>query len=371
MKILITGGAGFVASYLIDECLKNGDEVIVTQRWNEDLSRLKDKQIQFNKEYNAKDIKSIQVENVELTDLSSVIRVINKHRPDVISHLAAQSWVPYSFDNPIYTMKNNIESTLNILEAIRIIQEVDKGKYTLSWISGEMNETPVEYNPLIHICSSSEFYGKVNREDLPITENHKANPGNPYGVSKVAGDFLAQIYEKTYDLRILITRMFTHTGAGRTMMSAENYYAKTIAEYEKMDKNSQMSVSDNPDGSRPYNYVIRTSDEEGMNSLRTWADARDAVRNYYSLFKNQKTGIYNISGQTEKTIQEVLDYLISQSILHPSVWKFEVDKQFVRKINVDKQIVDITKFKQENDWSNEISFEDTMKEILESWRKKV
>lgn len=328
MKILITGGSGFVASYLVKECLERGDEVIITIRWNEDLSRMQ--------EYKDK----VTIKYVELTDLSSVIRVINKHRPDVISHLAAQSWVPYSMDNPIYTMKTNVESTLNIMEAVRLIQEVDI-------------ITP--YNPLIHICSSSEFYGKVERKDLPITENHKANPGNVYGVSKTAGDFLAQLYEKYYNLRILITRMFTHTGAGRTMMSAENYYAREVAKLEIDGDN-----------------IIRVGDNEAMSSLRTWADVRDAIKNYCTLFKNERTGIYNISGETTKTIREVLDYLIEISnIQNKDNLIYMVDPKFSRAVNVDKQIVDISKFKIDNNWSNEITFEELMQSLLDAWREKV
>ena len=337
MKILITGGAGFVASYLIEECLARGDEVIGTFRWQEDLSRMKD----------FKD--KITLEEVELTDLSSVIRCINKHRPDAISHLAAQSWVPSSMNNPIYTMKNNIESTLNVLEAVRIIQEVYlKHAYHIK----NFNEDPC-YNPLIHICSSSEFYGKVSKEEIPITENTKANPGNVYGVSKVAGDFLAQIYEKYYYLRILITRMFTHTGVGRTMMSAENYYAREIALREIDGKD-----------------IIYTGDSKAMESLRTWADVRDAVKNYYTLFKNGKTGIYNVSGETTKNINQVLSYLLEISNIKQPI-NFVIDPQFVRKINVDKQIVSCEKYKSENTWSNDISFETLMIDLLNYWRNKI
>ena len=109
-----------------------------------------------------------------------------------------------------------------------------------------------------------------------------------------------------------------------------------------------------------------------MNSLRTWADVRDAVKNYYTLFKNQKTGIYNISGETTKTIWEVLKYLISISnIENKDKIQFIVDPQFIRKINVDKQIVDISKFKQENEWSNSISFEELMQSLLDYWREKI
>lgn len=341
MKILITGGSGFVASYLVKHCLEKGDTVIVTARWNEDLSRLE--------EYRDK----VTIEWMELTDLSSIIRVINRHRPDVISHLAAQSWPPYSMINPIWTIEANTIGTLNILEAVRIIREVELAIMNIPKKGGFVVIN--EYNPLIHICSSSEVYGKVEKEDLPITENHKFNPGNIYGVGKAGADFCSQLYSKYYDLQILITRMFTHTGANRSMMSAENYYAKEVAMREIDGDN-----------------VIRIGDDVAMNSHRTWADVRDAVRNYYTLFQNNKTGIYNISGQTVKTIREVLDYLIDISnIKNKDKLIFIVDEQFVRKVNVDNQIVDISKFKQDNEWSNEITFEELMSSLLYHWRNKL
>ena len=344
MKILITGGAGFVASYLAKYCLKNGDEVITSVRWNEDLSRLesfKDK---------------VKIEYVELTDLSSVIRCINKHRPDVISHLAAQSWVPYSFDNPIFTMKNNIESTQNVMEAVRIIQMIDgknlnAGTDVLKYELNLNNDS--KYNPYIHICSSSEFYGKVERKDLPITEDHPANPGNPYGVSKAGGDFLSQLYKEYYDMNIVITRMFTHTGVGRTMMSAENYYAKEVARCEKEG-----------------DTFIKISDEKGMNSIRTWADVRDAVKNYYNLFQSGKTGVFNIAGETTKSIRDVLEYLIEISDLDYDKMTFVYEPSFARKVDVDKQVVDIERFKNSIEWSNDVSFEELMESLLDYWRKK-
>ncbi len=343
MKLMITGASGFVASYLVDYALEQEDEVIGTIRWNEDLSRLN---------------KNIKTENVELTDLSSLIRAINKHRPDVISHLAAQSWVPYSFDNPIYTIQVNTIGTLNILEAVRIIQDMDKERLE------ELNKckegramirygyAKIPFNPLIHICSSSEFYGKVERSKQPITENHPASPMNPYGIGKVGADFFGQLYEKYYDMNILITRMFTHTAGRRTMMSAENYYAKYIAEIEAGKRDKVIPLGN-------------------MESIRTWRDARDAVRDYYRLFKLKKTGIYNISGDTQKTIQEVLDYLLSISKLNVSEIKFPIDKSLLRKVDVDVQIADISKFKHDIEQDFNYTFEETMQDILNSWRKKV
>ena len=341
MKILITGAAGFVASHLVKHCLKEGDEVIGTIRWNEDLTRLN---------------KDIKIEYVELTDLSSLVRAINKHRPDVISHLAAQSWVPYSFQNPIYTIQTNTIGTLNILEAVRLIQNIDNTCYynvaTREKILIDSEYEALRYNPLIHVCSSSEFYGKVKPEEQPITEKHPANPGNPYGVGKVGADFISQLYKDYYDMNILITRMFTHTGEGRTMMSAECYYAKYIAEIEAGKRDPIIPLGN-------------------MESIRTWADVRDAVRAYYELFKEKKTGIFNISGDTQKSIKEVLDHLLNISTLDRDKINFFEDKSLLRKIDVDIQTTDITKFKNEIQWTPEISFEKLMTDLLNYWRAKV
>lgn len=344
MKILITGASGFVASHLVDYCLEQGDEVIGTIRWNEDLSRLNP---------------NIKVEYCELTDLSSLIRAINEHRPDVISHLAAQSWVPYSFDNPIYTIETNTIGTLNVLEAVRLIQDIEtKG----DWFE--------KYNPLIHICSSSEFYGKVPKENQPITEQHPASPMNPYGVGKVGADLMSQLYAKYYDMRILITRMFTHTGLRRTMMSAECFYAKRIAELEKILKDTEKIKIKGweIENVELVNPVIKLGN---MKSIRTWRDVRDAVTDYYQLFKNNKTGIYNISGDTTKSIQEVLDYLLSISKLDKTKIKFETDIKLLRKIDVDCQYANIDKFKQEIEQRKEYTFEQCMQDLLDYWRKKI
>lgn len=347
MKILITGGAGFVASHLVDYCLDQGDEVVITVRWNEDLSRMehfKDK---------------VTIEYCELTDITSLIRAINKHRPDVISHLAAQSWVPYSFQNPIFTMESNAIGSLNILEAVRIIQDVEDKPRGIGFTG---------YDPLIHICSSSEFYGKVDKDKQPITEQHPASPMNPYGVGKVAADLMSQLYEKYYDMNILITRMFTHTGLRRTMMSAECFYAKRIAEIEKNALTREEREYVKQEGQPMPKSIIKLGN---MESIRTWRDVRDAITDYYKLFKERKTGIFNISGDTVKSIQEVMNYLIKISKLKENDLTFEVDPSLLRKIDVDCQYADISKFKKEIQQDKEYTFEECMQDLLDWWRKKV
>lgn len=334
---MVIGGGGFVASHLIDHALEQGDEIISTVRWNEDLSRAK----HFEDK-----VKTVQM---NLLDLSGIFRALADNKPEVISLLGAESWVPFSFSNPIVTIETNGIGTVNLFEAIRLIREyVDK-----------------DYDPLVHVVSSSEVYGKVKREDLPITENHPFNPGNPYAIGKVTEDVTAQFYNKYFDIKVIITRMFTHCGIRRTMMSAENFYAKSIAELEKKYNLKA------PDCEAP-NCTIEISDETGMGSIRTWADVRDAVKAYYKLFKDGKSGeVYNIAGETVKSIQEVLDHLISISKLDKDKIKFVVNPKFIRKVDVDKQEVDISKFKNDIDWSPEITFDQLMQNLLDYWRNNV
>jgi len=329
---LITGIGGFVASHLADYLLEKNEKIIGTYRWYEDLSRInhiKDK---------------ITMVPADLTDLSSLIRAIADHKPDYIYHLAAQSFVNDSFTNPIMTIHTNTVGTVNLLEAIRLTKDyIDK-----------------KYDPMIHICSSSEFYGKVDKAEIPITENHPMRPGNQYAVGKVGADAAGYFYSKYYGLKIIRTRMFTHCGLRRSMLSAENSFAKQIAEFEKHHKET--------DGQSDKEYVLKHGN---LDSIRTWADVRDAVRAYWVMMRKCKPGeVYNIAGDTQKTIGEMLDYLISLSPLKEKIIK-EQDPNLMRKLDVNLQVVDCSKFKKETGWKPKISFENLMEDLLNYWRKNV
>lgn len=324
VKSMITGIGGFVASHLANYLLEKGEEVYGTYRWTEDLSKIKEIK------------EKIKMIPADLMDLSSFIRAIADNYPDYIFHLAAQSYVPDSFTNPIVTVETNTVGTVNLLEAVRIIKEY-------------INK---DYDPVIHVCSSSEFYGRVEEQEIPITEKHPMRPGNQYAIGKVGADAAGYFYYKYYGLKIIRTRMFTHTGYGRTMMSAECNFAKQIALIEKGKQEP----------------IIKHGN---LNSVRTWADVRDAVKAYHILVRKGKPGeVYNIGGNTVKTIGETLDYLISLSPMKEKIKK-EIDPKLVRKIDVNLQIVDISKFQNETGWTPEIPFEDTMTEVLRYWRENV
>ncbi len=318
-KVLITGGGGFVCSHLITHLLSEGKEVCVTYRWNEDLSRIK----------NVENITRIPA---DLTDLSSLIRAFADHKPDVISHLAAQSFVNDSFTNPIATVEANTIGTLNLMEAVRIVKDyIHK-----------------DYDPVIHVCSSSEVYGRVEADELPITETHPFRPGNQYAIGKIGADATASFYHKYYGFKVITTRMFTHTGPGRTMASAEVNFARQIARIEAGKQEP----------------VIRHGN---LDSTRTFADVRDAVVAYAKLFEHGKPGeAYNIGGKDVRTIGELLWFLIGMSTFQGI--KTEVDPKLLRKMDVNLQIPDCSKFKRDVNWEPIYTFEQTMTDLLNWWR---
>jgi len=322
IKNLVTGAAGFVASHMADYLLEQGEMVVGTYRWTEDLSRIE----------HIKD--KIILVPMDLLDLSSCIRCIDEHRPDYIYHLAAQSSVPDSFIYPAVTIMTNTIGTLNLLEAVRTLKQQEG------------------YDPAVHVCSSSEVYGQVEQDEVPIKETNQFRPQNPYAVGKIGADMIAYVYWKDYGIKAIRTRMFTHTGPRRTMASAESSFARQIAMIEKGLQEPIVKVGN-------------------LESIRTIADVRDAVRAYYLLVKKCPPGeVYNIGGNRTMKIGEMLDYLISLSPMKDKI-RVEVDPKLLRPSDVTLQIPDISKFTKETGWSPEISFEKTMTDLLNWWRENV
>lgn len=345
IKNLITG-PGFVASHLADLLLSKGEEVWVTYRWTEDRSS-------FNHIKN-----KVNWILMDLNDLSSCIKVIEKVRPDYIFHLGAQSYVSASFDYPEETLRTNILGTYNLLESIKIVKDMKVYKDNFE-----------NFDPIIHICSSSEVYGLVTEDLVPINENCRFNPSNPYAVGKVGEDMLALLYYTNYGLKTIRTRMFTHTGPRRTMLSAEVNFAKQIATFEKEYEELKDMKGDNWEVD---NDSIKFYLKHGnLNSIRTFADVRDAVEAYYILVRNGIPGeVYNIGGNTTKTIEEMLDYLISLSPLKDKIIKQE-DPSLLRPYDVTLQIPDCSKFINQTNWKPKYTFEQTMQDLLNWWREQI
>jgi GDP-mannose 4,6-dehydratase len=322
-KHLITGICGFVASHLAKYLLSQKEEVAGTYRWQEDSSRIKD----------IRDKLSLYF--MDLNDEISILRTLSKSKPNYIHHLAAESFVNYSYDVPIQTVETNTVGTVRLLEAVRYIREFQDSSF----------------DPIILVCSSSEYYGKVNKDEIPIKETNSPRPGNQYAVGKVGADAAADFYHRYYGLKIIRTRFFTHTGWGRTMQSAEVNFARQIARIEKGLQEP----------------VVRHGN---LDSVRTWANVKDAVKAYYLLCSRGTVGeVYNIGGKIVKTIGDMLDYMISLSTVKNI--KKQLDPTLVRNLDVNLQIVDISKFERDVNWSPEISFEETIKDVLEYQRSMV
>jgi GDP-4-dehydro-6-deoxy-D-mannose reductase len=319
MKILITGITGFVGSHLAEYCLNiGGAEIfgtILSHHLGDELSRIE----------NIKD--RLVIFECDLTNRVAVQRVLNKVRPDKIFHLAAQSFVPTSWQSPEDTLHNNIISELNIFESVR----------------------DIGINPVIQIAGSSEEYGLAYEEELPIKEENPLRPLSPYGVSKVAQDTLACQYHHSYGLKTVITRGFNHEGPRRGSQFVTSSFAKQIAEIEKDKRNP----------------VIFTGNLE---SKRDYSDVRDIVNAYWLATEKCKFGEpYNICSGKTWSIKSVLDFLLSKSTKKDI--KIENDPIRMRPSDVPMLLGDCTKFKQQTGWMPQIPFEKTLEDSLNYWRE--
>jgi GDPmannose 4,6-dehydratase len=328
-KVLITGITGMVGSHLADFLLENTDfEIYGMCRWRSDLDNISHLIERINK----KD--RVHLLYGDLRDYISIQDVINKSMPDYIFHLAAQSYPKTSFESPLDTFETNIQGTARVLDVIRKIPNLLK-------------------NCTIHVCASSEVFGRVPKEKLPIDEECTFHPASPYAISKVGTDLIGRYYAEAYGMKVMTTRMFTHTGPRRGDVFAESTFAKQIAMIER--------------GLIPP--IVKTGN---LDSLRTFADVRDAVKAYYMLVTiNPIAGeYYNIGGSYTCSIGEMLNYLISIST-KKNIIKIETDPERLRPIDADLQVPNTKKFELHTGWKPEISFEKTMQDLLDYWRLKV
>jgi GDP-mannose 4,6-dehydratase len=330
-KHLITGITGMVGSHLLDFLMENtNDEIIGICRWRSPLDNVKAHINSANK-VNSR----VKFDYGDLNDLSSLIRVIKKFKPDYIYHLAAQSYPQTSFTAPIDTLNTNIIGTMNLLEAIRLVEEES------------------DYKPKIHICSSSEVFGRVPKNRIPIIEDELFHPASPYAISKAGTDLIGRYYGEAFKMKTVVTRMFTHTGPRRGDVFAESSFAKQIAMIEK----------------GLIEPIIKVGN---LDSLRTFADVRDAVKAYYMLITSDYTNgdYFNIGGNYTCTVGQMLDTLISLSSFRNKI-NVEVEEKRLRPIDADLQIPCLDKFVNHTGWKPEIVFDKTMKDLLDYWRNEI
>ena len=313
MNVLITGVLGMVGSHMVDFLLeKSGVKIYGFCRWNESMD-------------NIEHLTEI-INNTERVKL-----IYGDLKPDYVFHLGAQSYPQTSFDSPIETLQTNIIGTANLLEALR------KSPYK---------------DAMIHVCASSEIFGRVSKDKLPINEECSLHPASPYAISKVGTDLIGRYYGEAYKMNVMTTRMFTHTGPRRGDVFHESTFAKQIAMIEYGLQEPKIFVGN-------------------LDSLRTYADVRDAVKAYWMLLNiNPSSGAYyNIGGSYTCKVGDTLNYLLSKSTVKNI--EVVVDQNRLRPIDADLQIPDITKFREMTGWEPKITFNQTMDDLLDYWRERI
>ncbi len=314
MRVLITGVTGFAGSHLVDYLLPMaGIEIYGLYRWRSPMSNIEHV------------LDRIQLRECDLRDAFSVRDVIEDVRPDRIFHLAAQSFVPTSWTAPTESLVTNIVGQLNVFEAVR----------------------KIGIQPLTQIACSSEEYGLVYDNELPITENNPLRPLSPYAVSKVGQDMLGYQYFMSYKLPVIRTRGFNHEGPRRPPVFVVSDFAMQVAEIEK--------------GMRPP--IIRVGNLEAH---RDFTDVRDMVRGYWLALEKGRPGeVYNICSGKSYSVRQVLDLLLS---LSDAKIRVEQDPKRLRPSDVPVLRGDCTRFTRETGWQPEIPFEQTVEDLLAYWR---
>lgn len=324
-RVLITGVTGMVGSHLADHLVETTDwEIWGMCRWRSPMDNLGGHIDRINRG------ERIHLVYADLRDTMSIQHAVSTSRPDYVFHLAAQSFPRTSFEAPLDTYDTNVQGTERVLGALR----------------------QVAPDAVVHVCSSSEVFGRVSKDKLPINEECTFHPASPYAISKVGTDLVGRYYAEAYGMTVMTTRMFTHTGPRRGDVFAESTFAKQIAMIEQ----------------NMIPAVVKTGN---LDSLRTWADVRDAVRAYHLLVTvdPQAGEYYNIGGQYTCSVREMLNTLLGMARLKGI--RVETDPNRLRPIDADLQVPDTTKFERHTGWKPEIPFETTMSDLLDYWRERV
>lgn len=315
-KILITGITGFAGSHLAELLLQDSDvEIFGTYVSEKNIHAIESLR------------QRIQLRKVELTNYEEVENLISEIMPDIIYHLAALPSPADSFKNPALYLQNNINAELYLLEAVK---------------THELLQTK------ILIISTSEVYGLVGQEDLPIDEDTPLRPVSPYGVSKIAQDFLGLQYHLAYNLSIVRVRPFGHIGPRLSEQFASSSFAKKIAEIEAGKREPILTVGN-------------------LDSRRDLTDVRDIVRAYKLLIEKGIVGdVYNLGSGISYKTGYILTTLLSYS---KTPIEIKTDTSLFRPNDIPELRCDNRKIKELTGWEPTVSLETSLQDTLDYWRK--
>lgn len=318
MKILITGVCGMVGSHMVDYFFEQGTRVIGTYyKPVIDLNEIRGK---------------ADLIECDVRYYKNVLEIINEHRPEKIFHLAAQSYPTVSWDKADATFDTNVNGTVNICEAVKFIQKIDKN-----------------YNPVIVIaCSSAEYGASLTPENVPIKETAQLLPLHPYGVSKVAQDLLGFQYFQNDGLKTIRARIFNTTGPRKLDDVVSDFTKRAVLVEKGLEKTLKVG---------------------NLETRRAITDVRDLAPALILLSDKGKWGdVYNISGESVYLIKDIITVIENYM---ERKFEIEVDKKLLRP--TDEPIIygDSTKIKQETGWKQSYTLENTVADMIEYWRKKL
>jgi len=318
-KILITGFSGFVSYHFI--------KYLISQKINCEILGIdiNEPDFKIKKTGNIK----ILFKKIDLLDTLTLEKCIHSFQPENLLHLASYSSVGFSWKNPSKSFRNNMDIFLNLLEIIRKIK------------------------PSCRILSigSSEEYGDVTNEMIPLKEEYPLSPVSPYAVARVAQENLSKVYCVGYGLDIIMTRSFNHIGPSQKDIFVISSFVKQFVERKKAGKQNIELVTGNID------------------IIRDFLDVRDVVAAYYKLFKKGKKGeVYNICSSTGRTLKEIIDVI--SGLLNMDVI-IKKDNKLIRPNDNMIIVGSNEKVKTATGWKNNITLEESLKDIINYWYEKL
>ena len=314
-KYLITGFSGFVGRYFI-EYLESNEKNCLVQGLD-----IQHPDFRFDHYKNVQ----ISFENIDLLSRDQIEYVIHEFQPNYILHLASCSSVAFSWKEPVQSFQNNTNIFLNLIDAVR----------------------KLNIDTRILSIGSSEEYGNVNDEDLPLKEDHKLNPVSPYAVARISQEYLSGVYVDGYGMDIVLTRSFNHIGPMQKSVFVVSSLAKQLVEIKKAGKNKGGIV---------------TGD---VSIVRDFTDVRDVVCAYYLLLKDGKKGnLYNVCSGIGLSIKDIIDMMAKQLNIEVDI---NIDNRLIRPADNKKIIGSNEKIKRELGWQNNIPLERSLKDIIAYW----
>jgi GDPmannose 4,6-dehydratase/GDP-4-dehydro-6-deoxy-D-mannose reductase len=311
-KALITGINGSGATYLAEHLSTILNiQIQGISRWHTDR---KNKSGVFSK---------VQMFECDLNDLGSVIRTLEVAQPDYIFHLASNANVKLSFSSPSSIFNNNVNGTLNLLEALRILNQ----------------------KPMIQFCGTSEVYGQVKEDEIPIKETQSIDPVNVYAISKLTQEKLVKSYMRSYDIPCVITRAFGYINPRRPDIFS-SAFAKQIVDIER--------------GKQDILF------HGNLDSVRTLLDVRDVVDAYWVAAEKCEIGeAYNIGSTVPVRVGDFLEELKKQA--NCKIISKE-DPNLLRPVDVTLQIPSVDKFYEKTNWKPKYNIEDSVQLLLDYYR---